>query len=167
MRRDTEGGNSTRSSPARILRLQRQATRHRSRCEAIGRCPSSPTRCRRLCRSADPLDQLLLFEDFETRRHFLKKIAGTSLAVTLGPHVIALASAPTTGGDGSSRCGEGDWRSTQNKRTGLQSAARSAHFAARFVARTSAPDRFEKRLRPRAMRRLHGAGQRPPDQFTA
>lgn len=46
----------------------------------------------------DPLDQLFLFEDLETRRHFLKKVAGTSLAVTLGPHLIALASAPITSG---------------------------------------------------------------------
>jgi xanthine dehydrogenase YagT iron-sulfur-binding subunit len=45
-----------------------------------------------------PHDELLLFEDLETRRQFLKKVAGTSLAVTLGPHLIALASAPVPGG---------------------------------------------------------------------
>ena len=45
----------------------------------------------------NPSDDLLLFEDYETRRHFLKKVAGTSLAVTLGPQLIAFASAPISG----------------------------------------------------------------------
>jgi xanthine dehydrogenase YagT iron-sulfur-binding subunit len=45
-----------------------------------------------------PRDELLLFEDLETRRQFLKKVAVTSVAVTLGPNLMALASAPATAG---------------------------------------------------------------------
>jgi xanthine dehydrogenase YagT iron-sulfur-binding subunit len=44
------------------------------------------------------LDGLLLRGDPETRRQFLKKVAGTGVAVTLGPHLIALASTPTADG---------------------------------------------------------------------
>jgi xanthine dehydrogenase YagT iron-sulfur-binding subunit len=54
--------------------------------------PSPPT-----SPEGGPSDDLLLFEDYETRRHFLKKVAGTSLAITLGPQLIALASAPAPG----------------------------------------------------------------------
>lgn len=41
---------------------------------------------------SDPLDELLIFGSIETRRRFLKQIAGTSAALTLGPHLIALSS---------------------------------------------------------------------------
>ena len=40
---------------------------------------------------ADPLDELLIFGSIETRRRFLKKVAGTSAALTLGPHFIAFS----------------------------------------------------------------------------
>jgi xanthine dehydrogenase YagT iron-sulfur-binding subunit len=49
-------------------------------------------------RAGDPLDKLLIFGDPETRRQFLKKVAGTSAALTLGPQLIALATAQTAGG---------------------------------------------------------------------
>ena len=34
---------------------------------------------------SDPLDEILIFGSLETRRRFLKKVAGTSAALTLGP----------------------------------------------------------------------------------
>ncbi len=40
---------------------------------------------------SDPLDELLLFGSSETRRRFLKKVAGTSAALTLGPHLLGLS----------------------------------------------------------------------------
>ena len=42
---------------------------------------------------------------------------------------------------------------------------RSAHLPARRAARTSAPDRYQERLRSRPVRRVHRADQRPADQF--
>ncbi len=45
-------------------------------------------------RAGDPLDELLLFGSLETRRKFLKKVAGTSAALTLGPSLMQLAAAP-------------------------------------------------------------------------
>jgi hypothetical protein len=48
-------------------------------------------------RASDALAELLLFGDPETRRQFLKTVAGTGAAFTLGPHLLALASAPTAG----------------------------------------------------------------------
>jgi xanthine dehydrogenase YagT iron-sulfur-binding subunit len=39
----------------------------------------------------DPIDELLIFGSIETRRRFLKKVAGTSAALTLGPHLIAFS----------------------------------------------------------------------------
>ena len=41
---------------------------------------------------SDPLDELLIFGSVETRRRFLKKVAGTSAALTLGPRLIGLSS---------------------------------------------------------------------------
>ncbi|MGI8890531.1 MAG: 2Fe-2S iron-sulfur cluster-binding protein [Chthoniobacterales bacterium] len=41
---------------------------------------------------SDPLDELLIFGSVETRRRFLKKVAGTSAAITLGPHIMSLSS---------------------------------------------------------------------------
>ena len=46
--------------------------------------------------SPGDLDELLLFGSAETRRHFLKKVAGTSAALTLGPTLIRMASAQAT-----------------------------------------------------------------------
>jgi xanthine dehydrogenase YagT iron-sulfur-binding subunit len=43
--------------------------------------------------ATDPLDELLIFGNLETRRKFLKQMAGTSAALTLGPHVIGFSSA--------------------------------------------------------------------------
>jgi len=40
---------------------------------------------------SDPLDELLVFGNLETRRRFLKKVAGTSAALTLGPRLVAFA----------------------------------------------------------------------------
>ncbi|MBA2435662.1 MAG: 2Fe-2S iron-sulfur cluster-binding protein [Verrucomicrobiota bacterium] len=39
----------------------------------------------------DPLDDILIFGSVETRRRFLKKVAGTSAALTLGPHLMGLS----------------------------------------------------------------------------
>ncbi len=41
----------------------------------------------------DPLDELLTFGNPETRRRFLKKVAGTSAALTLGPSLMNFSSA--------------------------------------------------------------------------
>ena len=43
--------------------------------------------------AGDRLDELLLFGSLETRRRFLKKVAGTSAALTLGPQLMSLSSA--------------------------------------------------------------------------
>jgi xanthine dehydrogenase YagT iron-sulfur-binding subunit len=40
---------------------------------------------------SDSLDELLIFGRVETRRRFLKKVAGTSAALTLGPRLVGLA----------------------------------------------------------------------------
>ena len=40
---------------------------------------------------SDPLDEILIFGSVETRRRFLKKVAGTSAALTLGPHLMGLS----------------------------------------------------------------------------
>jgi xanthine dehydrogenase YagT iron-sulfur-binding subunit len=40
---------------------------------------------------SDPLDELFVFGSVETRRRFLKQIAGTGAALTLGSHLIALS----------------------------------------------------------------------------
>ena len=45
-------------------------------------------------RTGDPLDELLIFGSLETRRKFLKKVAGTSAALALGPRVMNLSAAP-------------------------------------------------------------------------
>ena len=45
------------------------------------------------CASDEPPDQLLIFGSPETRRRFLKQMAGTSAALTLGPRVIGFSSA--------------------------------------------------------------------------
>lgn len=42
---------------------------------------------------SDPLDELLLFGNRETRRRFLIKVAGTSAALTLGPHLVGFSRA--------------------------------------------------------------------------
>ena len=42
--------------------------------------------------ASDPLDELLIFGSVETRRRFLKKVAGTSAALTLGPPLIGFSS---------------------------------------------------------------------------
>ena len=39
--------------------------------------------------SADELDEILIFGNLATRRHFLKQVAGTSAAITLGPTFLA------------------------------------------------------------------------------
>src|ERR1051326_1037968 len=41
----------------------------------------------------EPLDELLLFANLETRRAFLKKVAGTSAAVAIGPGLLSFSSA--------------------------------------------------------------------------
>ena len=41
--------------------------------------------------SSDPLDELRIFGSVETRRRFLKKVAGTSAALTLGPRLVGLS----------------------------------------------------------------------------
>ena len=43
--------------------------------------------------AGDPLDELLIFGSLETRRLFLKKVAGTSAALTLGPQLMSFSSA--------------------------------------------------------------------------
>jgi xanthine dehydrogenase YagT iron-sulfur-binding subunit len=43
--------------------------------------------------AGDLLDELLIFGSVETRRAFLKKVAGTSAAVALGPGLLSLSSA--------------------------------------------------------------------------
>jgi len=56
----------------------------------------------------DDLDDFLIFGSPATRRHFLKQVAGTSAALTLGPSLMRMASAqmtpstaaPTTGAAG-------------------------------------------------------------------
>ncbi|MBA3650099.1 MAG: 2Fe-2S iron-sulfur cluster binding domain-containing protein [Chthoniobacterales bacterium] len=40
---------------------------------------------------SDPLDELLIFGSLETRRRFLKKVAATSAAITLGHRLIGLS----------------------------------------------------------------------------
>ncbi len=42
---------------------------------------------------SDPLDEILIFGSRETRRRFLQKVAGTSAALTLGPHLMGLSNA--------------------------------------------------------------------------
>ncbi|MGI8431856.1 MAG: (2Fe-2S)-binding protein [Chthoniobacterales bacterium] len=42
-------------------------------------------------RTGDPLDELLIFSSLETRRKFLKKVAGTSAALSLGPTLMNLS----------------------------------------------------------------------------
>ncbi len=41
----------------------------------------------------DPLDELLIFGSVETRRRFLKKVAGTSAALTFGPQLMSFSGA--------------------------------------------------------------------------
>ncbi len=48
-------------------------------------------------RAGDPLDELLIFGSLETRRKFLKKVAGTGVALTLGPSLMSLAASPAIG----------------------------------------------------------------------
>ncbi|MGI9172463.1 MAG: (2Fe-2S)-binding protein [Chthoniobacterales bacterium] len=55
--------------------------------------------------SSGDLDDLLIFGNPETRRHFLKKVAGTSAAFTLGPAFLNLGTAQTTSGTASSGAG--------------------------------------------------------------
>jgi xanthine dehydrogenase YagT iron-sulfur-binding subunit len=43
----------------------------------------------------DPLDEVLIFGNVETRRRFLQKVAGTSAAITLGPHLMSFSAAQT------------------------------------------------------------------------
>src|SRR5437764_621209 len=45
--------------------------------------------------TADELDHLLIFGDPETRRKFLKRIAGTGAALTVGPSLFRTAQAQT------------------------------------------------------------------------
>ncbi len=40
----------------------------------------------------DPLDDILIFGSVETRRRFLKKVAGTSAALTFGPSLLSFSS---------------------------------------------------------------------------
>ncbi len=40
---------------------------------------------------SDPLDEILIFGSVETRRRFLKKVAGTSAALTLGPQLMGFS----------------------------------------------------------------------------
>jgi xanthine dehydrogenase YagT iron-sulfur-binding subunit len=42
--------------------------------------------------NGEPLDELLLFGNLETRRGFLKKVAGTSAAVAIGPGLLSFSS---------------------------------------------------------------------------
>ena len=44
-------------------------------------------------KQSDTLDELLIFGSLETRRRFLKKVAGTSAALTLGPNLMRLSAA--------------------------------------------------------------------------
>ncbi len=49
--------------------------------------------------ASGPLDEILIFGSLETRRRFLKKVAGTSAALTLGPRLMGLSDlqgAPTS-----------------------------------------------------------------------
>jgi xanthine dehydrogenase YagT iron-sulfur-binding subunit len=41
---------------------------------------------------SDPLDEILIFGSVETRRRFLKKVAGTSAALTFGPSLLSFSS---------------------------------------------------------------------------
>jgi xanthine dehydrogenase YagT iron-sulfur-binding subunit len=43
--------------------------------------------------AGEPLDELLVFGSVETRRRFLKQVAGTSAALTLGPRLVGFSSA--------------------------------------------------------------------------
>ncbi|HEY1581583.1 MAG TPA: 2Fe-2S iron-sulfur cluster-binding protein [Chthoniobacterales bacterium] len=54
----------------------------------------------------DPLDEWLIFGGLETRRRFLKKVAGTSAALTLGPQLMsfgAIQTAPVAAENGGVR----------------------------------------------------------------
>ncbi|MDQ3116348.1 MAG: 2Fe-2S iron-sulfur cluster-binding protein [Verrucomicrobiota bacterium] len=41
---------------------------------------------------SDPLDEILIFGSVETRRRFLKKVAGTGAALTFGPSLLSFSS---------------------------------------------------------------------------
>jgi xanthine dehydrogenase YagT iron-sulfur-binding subunit len=43
--------------------------------------------------AGEPLDELLVFGSVKTRRRFLKQVAGTSAALTLGPRLVGFSSA--------------------------------------------------------------------------
>ncbi len=43
--------------------------------------------------AGDPLDELLIFGSLETRRRFLKQVAGTSAALTFGPQLMSFSGA--------------------------------------------------------------------------
>ena len=58
-------------------------------------------------------------------------------------------------------------RLTLHQRRRTFGAHRSAHDAARLPARDPPPDRHQEGLRPRPVRRLHRARQRPPRELVA
>src|SRR5205814_6466172 len=43
-------------------------------------------------RSSDALDEILIFGSPETRRRFLKQVAGTSAAIAIGPTLLSIPS---------------------------------------------------------------------------
>ena len=56
--------------------------------------PDDPNPLPHPCRAGDPLDEPLIFGSLETRRKFLKKVASTSAALTLGPSLMNLSDTP-------------------------------------------------------------------------
>ena len=59
------------------------------------------------------------------------------------------------------------WRSSCGSTASSGARARHARDAARRPARAARPDRHQEGLRPRAVRRVHGAARRPPRQQPA
>ena len=118
---------------------------------------------------AGGLDDLLIFGGPATRRRFLKQMAGTSAAITLGPMVMGMGS-PAEAAEVSPVPGGGAPPGMVPVHLKINGQAHALELdprvtLARCVARASEPDRLEERLRPRAMRRLHRAGQWSPREF--
>jgi hypothetical protein len=108
------------------------------------------------------LDEFLIFGNPETRRRFIKQVAGTSAAITIGP---ALLSATALAAEDSPVASNG---ASGNNSVKVNLKINGRDYALDVDPRTTLLDALreqlhltgsEKRMRPRAMRRVHSFGE--------
>jgi xanthine dehydrogenase YagT iron-sulfur-binding subunit len=115
---------------------------------------------------ADGLSELSILGYLETRRKFIKQVAGTSAAIAIGPNLLSAASvdqagAPSAAGAASDsvkvnlKINGRDYAMDVDPRVTLLDALRE-----RLPSH-----RLEEGMRPRPMWRVHGVGERAAHQF--